>query len=308
MLSLQGASPVHTALAYHAAMGKESRPRRKRAQERQDRDARARSVPAEASIAETSPEPVLSKYGVVPIPDLPGPVEKFHLRIVTDILEGHDGCANSVGVDRATRIWHRHHDGFAASRPGALNFGGTEKRLACTPGCNHCCRSPVGVVAAEAVLIADFVDRTFSAQDRIELRRRMDGRKAGLQDRDALRTFSLCPLNADGVCLVYDVRPYNCRMFHSFDVDACERLFVAGDPHRGLPIDPVRQQYDLLIAASASVAFKALKLDMRLLEFMAALEIALAAGDDRSERFAAGEDLFVGLATVPRASREAASC
>ena len=30
---------------------------------------------------------------------------------------------------------------------------------------------PVGVVAAEAVLIADFVDRTFSAPDRLELRR-----------------------------------------------------------------------------------------------------------------------------------------
>jgi len=259
-------------------------------------------VAAEASIREAVPEPLLAKYGAQPIPDLPSAVNKFHLRIVTDILQGYDSRADSVGVLQATQTWHQHHDGFAASRPSALNFGGTEKHLACTPGCNHCCRSPVGVVAAEAVLIAQFVDRTFSAQDRLELTRRMAERKAGLHNGDALWTYSLCPLNAAGQCLVYAVRPYNCRVFHSFDVDACARLFVAGETQRGLPVDPVRQQYDRLVAASASVAFHALKLDMKLIEFMAALEIALAAGEDRCERFAAGEDLFSGLPTAARAS------
>lgn len=258
------------------------------------------SVPAETSTPATGPERLLAKYGAEPIPDLPGAVQKFHLRIVTDILEGFEDCARPVGAFRATKVWHRHHDGFAASRPGALNFGGTEKSLACAPGCNHCCRSPVGVVAAEAVLIADFVDRTFSAQARIELEQRMEARKAALHSGDPLRTYLLCPLNAGGQCLVYEVRPYNCRVFHSFDVNACDRRFVAGEADRSLPIDPVRQQYDRLIAASASVAFKALKLDMRLLESMAALEVALAAGKNRCDRLAAGEDLFSSLPTVAR--------
>lgn len=286
------------ALAYHLAMGKESRARRKRTQEREDREALSRSVSAGTRTPETRPELLLSKYGAEPIPDLPKDVEKFHLRIVTDMLERHESSAKSVGVLRATQTWHGHHDGYAASRPSALNFAGTEKRLACAPGCNHCCRSPVGVVAAEAVLIAHYVALTFSADDRLELKRRMEARKAGLQDADVLRTNLLCPLNAGGKCSVYEVRPYNCRVFHSFDVDACEQLFVAGETQRGLPIDPVRQQYDRLIVASASVAFNALKLDMRLLEFMPALEIALEAGDGRCERFAAGEDLFSSLPTI----------
>lgn len=287
-------------------MGKESRSRRRRTQERQDRGAPGSSASAETGISETGAEPLLAKYGARPLPDLPGPVEKFHLRIVTDILDGFEHRTRSVGAARATRTWHAHHDGFAASRPGELNFGGTERRLACTPGCNHCCRSPVGVVAAEAVLIAQFVDRTFSAQQRIELERRMEGRKAALQGGDRLQTY-LCPLNVGGQCSIYEVRPYNCRMFHSFDADACERLFVAGEAHRGLPIDPVRRQYDRLIAASATVAFTALKLDMRMLEFMATLEIALAAGEDRCERFAAGEQLFSALPAIAPPPSTAAS-
>ena len=53
-----------------------------------------------------------------------------------------------------------------------------------------------------------------------------------------------------------------------------------------------------MIVASANVALSALRFDMRMLDLMAALEVALAAGDDRCERFAAGEDLFSGLPTI----------
>lgn len=279
-------------------MGKESRSRRKRAQERQDGGAPARGAAASASLPEASPERLLASHGAEPIADLPEPVKKFHLRIVTDILEGHDNSARPIGALKATQIWHQHHDGFAASRPGALNFGGEIKQLACAAGCNHCCRSPVGVVATEAVLVGHFVARTFTPRARLELEQRMAARRAALADADPLRAHLLCPLNVDGRCTVYEVRPYNCRVFHSFDADACERHFVAGARDRGVPIDPVRKQYDRLIAASASVALAALRFDMRMLDFMPALAIALAAGDDRCERLAAGEDLFSGLPTI----------
>jgi hypothetical protein len=278
-------------------MGKESRSRRKRAQERQSPAAPARDLTAEPSPRETGPERLLAKYGVEPIPDLPGETKKFHLRVVTDILESHDRSARPLGPLWATQTWHKHHDGLAAARPSALTFGDEDMRLACEPGCNHCCRTPVAVVAAEAVLIAHCVARTFSPQEKLALERRMEARKAALRDRDA-RPYPLCPLNVDGKCLVYEFRPFNCRMFHSFDVGACERLLIGGQAHARIPIDRVRRQYDGLIAASATVAFHALKLDTRTLEFMAALEIALAAGDDRCERFGAGEDLFAGLPTV----------
>ena len=68
----------------------------------------------------------------------------------------------------------------------------------------------------------------------------------------------LCPLNVDGRCQVYDSRPFNCRVFHSFDVDACKKLFEDGEMGRGLPVDPIRRRYDKLIAASANVALTAL--------------------------------------------------
>jgi len=280
--------------AYHPAMGQESRSRRRRAQGRETPKVIATNASAEMSTREVGPEQsLISKYGARPIPELSGAVQKFHLKVVTDVLAGHDRGAGPVG---ATRVWHAHHDGLAASRPGDLNFGGTVKRLACAPGCHHCCRSPVGVVAAEAVLVAEVVDRTFSGQERVELARRMEERRAALRG-DALGTY-LCPLNVNGRCLVYEVRPYNCRAFHSFDVGACERVFLAGEPQGGLPIDPVRRKYDRLIAASATVAFTALRIDMRMIEFMAALELALAAGERRCERLVGGEDLFAGLPTI----------
>ena len=242
-------------------------------------------------------ERLLKKYGARPIADLPEAVGKFHLKVVTDVLAGHDNGGGAVGVLRATQVWHAHHEGLAGSRPRELNFGGTAKRLACAAGCNHCCRSPVGVVAAEAVLIGHYVDRKFSASARAELEQRMTARKAALQ-RDPLGTH-MCPLNVDGRCSVYEVRPYNCRMFHSFDVKACERVFLKnGEPQGGLPIDPVRRRFDNLITASATVAFTAIKLDMRMIEFMAALELALAAGERRIERLAGGEDLFASLPTI----------
>lgn len=279
-------------------MGKEARSRRRRAQERQDGGTPARSAPAAPDVPGAGPERLLAKYGVRPIADLPEPAKKFHLRVVTDILEGHERSGGAIGALRATQIWHRHHDGLAASRPAGLNFGGETKQLACATGCNHCCRSPVGVVGAEAVLIAHFIDHTFTAAARLELEQRMAARRAALADADRIQTHVLCPLNVDGTCTVYEVRPYNCRMFHSFDVAACERYFVAGARDRGVPIDPVRRQFDRLIVASASVALGAMRFDMRMLEFMPALEVALAAGGGRCDRLAAGEDLFAALPTI----------
>ncbi|WAS95237.1 YkgJ family cysteine cluster protein [Nannocystis punicea] len=253
---------------------------------------------------DSGPEQLLAKYGVEPIADLPDETKKFHLRVLNDVLAGHDRCQTSLGALWATQTWHKHHDGLAASRPSALLFGDTEMHLACKPGCNHCCHSPVGVVGAEAVLIAHVVARSFSAQDRLGLERRMAERKAALQSGDPQRGY-LCPLNVGGNCSVYEFRPFNCRMFHSFDADACASIRDDGKARGGLPIDRVRRQFDKLIVASANVALGALKLDMRLLEFTAALELALAAGDGRCERFAAGENLFASLPTIASSSAAA---
>lgn len=268
-------------------MGKQSKSRRERAQERSPATSAA---PAPLS----EPERLLAKYPVKPIADLPDEPKKFHLRVVTDILAGHDGATGPVGALWAAQTWHKHHDGLAGSRPSTLGFGAAELPLACAPGCNHCCRTPVAVVAAEAVLLAHVVARTFSPDDRLALEQRMaDYRTAR---RDGARN-PLCPLNVDGNCKVYEFRPYNCRMFHSFDADACERLIIDGEPNTRIPIDRIRKQFDGLIVASASVAFDALKLDTRTLELIPALEIALAA-DDRCRRLAAGDDLFAALPTI----------
>jgi hypothetical protein len=287
-------------------VGKQSKSRRDRARERQNPETTAASAAATSSPPATGPEQLLAKYAVQPIADLPGETKKFHLRVVTDMLAAHDRAGKSVGPLFATQIWHNHHDGLAGSRPTTLDFEDSERTLACAAGCNHCCRSPVGVVAAEAVLIAHFVARTFSAPDRLALEQRMSERKAALQDGDPRRNY-LCPLNVAGKCSVYELRPFNCRMFHSFDEDACERRFSGDETQGSVPIDRLRRQYDNLIVASADVAFRSLKLDTRMLDLMAALELALAAGDDRCERFAAGEDLFAALPTVASGSSAAPS-
>lgn len=146
-------------------------------------------------------------------------------------------------------------------------------------------------------MISLIIAKTFTPEQRAELDRRIQIRKEALSQGDPHRGY-LCPLNVDGKCGIYNVRPSNCRSFHSFDADACREIFREGKIETLRPMDRERTQADAVIFESASVAYTALKMDTRGLELISALEAALPAGDGVVERFTTGVDIFAGVPSM----------
>lgn len=142
-----------------------------------------------------------------------------------------------------------------------------ERPLDCRAGCNHCCRAPVEVTAPEVLALA------------VALLNRPQGLA------DLVAAEPRCPLlDRDGLCAVYDSRPFICRAFTSMDVEACRR-------GTDLPIFPAqwsvhRHVQGGLLVGIAELGHEADRLDLR-----PAITIALAE-PRAAARWLAGERLF----------------
>ena len=245
------------------------------------------------------PEPaevqaLFDRVGFVPSPECPPELLQAHRSLVYFILRAFLSDARpQAGLLAAVVEWYRRYEELASAQPSEQVFevqGARVKlRLACEAGCNHCCRSPVSVIGPEAVLIAEYVRASFTAAQRSALQARIEARKAVVGD-DQERNY-LCPLNVEGRCSVYVVRPLNCRKFHSFDEAACRRAFVDEDKAALIPRADVRGDASGLVWQSVVAAFSALGVDTAELDLVKALEIALQ-GERVTTRFVGGEPLF----------------
>jgi len=233
---------------------------------------------------------LLAKYKIVPSLEIPLRATDEHLKLVVRILAAFDGQPlRTQGVLAAVAEFTRCYEQFASQLPTEVSVGVVRLRIACVAGCSHCCVTPVTVISSEALAIAAHIRDTFSGM-----------RMAALADRFAAYSLpaepqgspgSLCPLNEDGLCSVYEVRPFNCRRFHSLDVRACERYFR----DRILPSErleePNRADRFGFFWQSADVAFLALGLDTSDLDFIPALLIALS-DPDAASKLLDGEAVF----------------
>lgn len=152
-----------------------------------------------------------------------------------------------------------------SDHPGACLAGVTAERLddlpvtqplACTRGCNHCCRgwitaTPGEAVAAARYAVAVLPDEVLNRIDlalgervaRLEsLSAEFDGDAEQMGEKYRLLDRP-CPFLAPdrGECLIYDARPLQCRAQHSLNLEACiaERTAViGGSPPKDIPEDP----------------------------------------------------------------------
>lgn len=246
-------------------------------------------MPSEAgTIAER--QRLLAKYAISPSLQLPARATEEHLKLVARILAAYDGQAQRPdGLIAAVVEFSRCYEQYAGQLPTEVSNGQVRLRIACDAGCSHCCVTPVTVIAAEAVTIAAYIRDTFTAAQTEALAERFADYQLPPDPMGTPR--SLCPLNVDGLCTVYAVRPFNCRRFHSLDLRACERFFrdrVA--PSERLE-EPNRADRFGFFWESADVAFTAIGLDTRDLDHIPALLIALA-DPDAADRLLAGEPVF----------------
>ena len=111
----------------------------------------------------------------------------------------------------------------------------------CRPGCCHCCRYHILTNSAEAHTLAQYIRREFSADQIDDLRLRTQQwhewdnsrpgrhRSSTIDEQGDLSCYDhSCPLDVNGVCGAYPVRPVVCRThFVSSPPHSCQ---VANDP------------------------------------------------------------------------------
>lgn len=135
------------------------------------------------------------------------------------------------GVRQALEHSQRRHDARLASAPDAST-------LDCRAGCAWCCHFSVDVRAVEVFAILDFVERTFTAEEKARVRaevRTNSAALAGLGEFERMTRNVKCPFLQTGCCTIYPVRPQTCRNYHATDVAGCRQSFE--DP-ANLEIDP----------------------------------------------------------------------
>lgn len=134
---------------------------------------------------------------------------------------------------RLMHVMHAQLDHAIAQRTEQIG-----ERLACTMGCNACCKSPVLVTEGEAIAIVEWLRDPEHADVRARFEaayprwrttlgelvdqagdpRLPDQTKAwclAVQQRQAM-----CAFNHDGLCSIYPVRPALCRKAHALDTSA----------------------------------------------------------------------------------------
>ena len=137
----------------------------------------------------------------------------------------------SVGVQRAFENSQRRHDVRIAS---AADVG----TLACRAGCTWCCYFSVDVRAVEVFGILDFVERTFTIEEKARVYAEVRANGAALRnlsEGERMKRNVKCPFLIEGQCSIYTARPQTCRNYHATNVAGCQQSYEDPD---NLDIDP----------------------------------------------------------------------
>lgn len=159
-------------------------------------------------------------------------------------------------------------------------------RVACTPGCDHCCHQSVGVTMAEALTIADHVIETRSPEELATLKQRLASareRTRGLSADERYSPNHPCPFLESSRCTIYEVRPLSCRGMNSLDAQACASILRDPDAHarflatgEGAPafLEPIRAFHAVSAGLQLSLS-ELFGLDMLPLDLTAAIDALL---------------------------------
>jgi Fe-S-cluster containining protein len=197
----------------------------------------------------------------------------------------------TVGVMRALANSQQRHDSRIAS---AADVG----TLACRVGCTWCCHFSVDVRAIEVFSILDFVERTFTREEKARVDAEARVNSAALRNLDELermRRNVKCPFLSDGRCTIYPVRPQTCRNYHATNASGCQQSYE--DPEN-VDIDPdfapgVYQAGGAHVDAFSS-AMRAADYDVNVYELNSAIVAALS-DPSAFERFQSRQQPFADL-------------
>jgi Fe-S-cluster containining protein len=215
--------------------------------------------------------------------------------LIRDILEQEHARARDeirdLGVLRALESSQRRHDARIAAAPDV----GT---LACRAGCTWCCYFTVDVRAAEVFRILDFVEQSFTPEEKARVYAEVRANSAvlgKLGEGERITRNVKCPFLNEGRCTTYAARPQSCRNYHATNVAGCRQSY---EEPENLDIDPdfapgVYQAGGAHVEA-VSAAMREVGYDVNAYELNCALDAALSDPAAR-ERFESGLKPFAGL-------------
>jgi hypothetical protein len=172
-----------------------------------------------------------------------------------------------------------------------------DEPIACKAGCAYCCNLKVIVTAPEAIQIVDWLRARLDEGALAALRARVvatDDKTHGMTVEQRLKARIPCPLLAEDLCLVHEVRPLACRGGNSYDADVCRQTI--DDPESAVEFRFYRPQVAIneALRAGMSTAATANQLDGTLLELIAALRMLLARPKLADEWGAGRRDALAG--------------
>lgn len=211
--------------------------------------------------------------------------------ILAEEYERARGDIQTEGVVRAFENSQLRHDSRIAAAPDV----GT---LACRAGCTWCCHFSVDVRAIEVFSILDFVERTFTVEEKTRVYAEVRANSTALNNLGEIERMKRnvkCPFLSGGRCTIYAARPQTCRNYHATNVTGCQQSYEDPD---NLDIDPdfapwVYQAGGAHVDAF-STAMRDAGYDVRAYELNCAIDAALSEPGAR-ERFDAKLSPFTQL-------------
>jgi Fe-S-cluster containining protein len=215
--------------------------------------------------------------------------------LIREILEREHALARAeirdLGAIRALGSSQQRHDARIAAAPDVAT-------LACRAGCTWCCYFTVDVRAAEVFRILDFVERSFTPEEKARVYAEVHANSVALRklgEGERVTRNLKCPFLNEGRCTVYESRPQSCRNYHATDVAGCRQSY---EQPENLDIDPdfapgVYQAGAAHVEA-VSAALRAAGYDVNAYELNCAFDAALSQPGAR-ELFESGLQPFIGL-------------
>jgi len=166
--------------------------------------------------------------------------------------------------------------------------------LDCHKGCATCCTLRVTATAPEVLMVARFIralDPALQARG-IDLPGQVaqaDQRTHGLIEPERVAARQRCPFIAQGVCVIYQVRPLACRGLASYDKHACAQ--AASGKIDSIPYSEPHMRIRSLVQNAMQFALRERGLAWGNYELNHALTMALA-DPSLEARWLAGEDVF----------------
>jgi Fe-S-cluster containining protein len=170
------------------------------------------------------------------------------------------------------------YDSVVAMLPAELWLASGSLKLACREGCSSCCHVRVTTLAPYVLFSAEYIRAQKGRAFLAGLQKKFntyDAITSGLADLDRVRMLAPCPFLFDGLCSIYPTRPPACRGCHSFDVSECEKDERLPGVRSQIPMSPLRQIVHSAATSGFEDVLRIYALDMRELEFIPAMEVAL---------------------------------